>query len=291
VRFLWIGLLLILPVRLQAEPVELLPEKAKIIVVGGGLSEIVHSIGAGEQMIGRDTTSTYPPEVQALPDVGYMRALSPEGVLSLEPQGLILSEGSGPPQALELLQKLSLPMVMVAENYSRAGVLSKIATVGHALRREAQAQALIKIVEQDFAKVDALLSGIAEKKRVLFVLSLQNGRIMAAGSDTAADAMIKLAGGVNAVNGFSGYKPINDEALISSAPDLILSMTGGGGHDVAAQLLEIPAVQETPAARHNKIHQMDGLFLLGFGPRVGQAAYELALLLYGTVDEAASTKS
>jgi len=93
--------------------------------------------------------------------------------------------------------------------------------------------------------------------------------------------MISLAGGVNAVSGFSGYKPLNDEALIEAAPDLILSMSGGGGHVIADQLLEIPAVQSTPAAKTGQIHQMDGLFLLGFGPRSGQAAYELASLLYG----------
>jgi len=286
-RFLLAVLLLIMSASVRAAPVEVLPDGAKIIVIGGALTEIVYALEAGERIIGRDTTSSYPEEVLALPDVGYMRALSPEGVLSLEPQALLLSEGSGPPQALEVLQKLSLPMVMVAENYSRAGVLRKITTVGHALGREAQAQALIQAVEQDFTKVDRLLDHIVEKKRVLFVLSIQNGRIMAAGRDTAADAMIALAGGINAVNGFSGYKLINDEALIEAAPDFILSMKNGGGHVVADQLLEIPAVQATPAAKNNNIHQMDGLFLLGFGPRAGQAAYELALLLYGAVDEAA----
>jgi len=272
---------------IMAAPVEVLPENAKIIVVGGALSEIVHALGAGEQMIGRDTTSTYPEAVRALPDIGYMRALSPEGVLSLEPEGLVLSEGAGPPQALEVLQKLSLPIVMVAEEHSRAGVLAKISTIGHALGRETQAQDLIAEVEQDFAKVQALLETVT-KKRVLFVLSIQNGRIMAAGRDTAADGMIELAGGINAMAGYSGYRLINDEALIEAAPDLILSMSGGGNHQVADQLLEIPAIQSTPAAKQGQIHQMDGLFLLGFGPRSGQAAYELAKLLYAQEKDAVS---
>jgi len=264
----------------EAEPVKVLPGQAKIIVVGGALSEIVYALGAGEQMIGRDITSTYPEEVRALPDIGYMRALSPEGVLSLEPEGLVLSEGAGPPQALEVLQKLSLPLVMVPEEHSRAGIMAKISVLGQALGRERQAQALIEQVEEDFTRVEALLASITTKKRVLFVLSLQNGRIMAAGSETAADAIIHLAGGMNAIQGFSGYKLINDEALIEAAPDLILSMSGGGGHVVEDQLLEIPAIKSTPAAKAGQIHQMDGIFLLGFGPRSGQAAMALAHLLY-----------
>jgi len=280
-KILLVGLLFIVQTAgSEAELVKVLPENAKIIVVGGALSEIVHALGAGEQMIGRDTTSSYPEDVLALPDIGYMRALSPEGVLSLEPEGLVLSEGSGPPQALEVLQKLSLPIVMVPEEHSRTGIGAKISILGQALGRERQAQALIKQVEEDFTKVEALLETISVKKRVLFVLSIQNGRIMAAGRDTAADGMIELAGGMNAIQGFSGYKLINDEALIEAAPDLILSMNGGGGHAVEDQLLEIPAIKSTPAAKAGQLHQMDGLFLLGFGPRSGQAAFTLAHLLY-----------
>jgi len=282
-RVFVMGLLLASAMQIQAAPVDVLPKGAKIIAIGGAVSEIVHMLGAGGQMIGRDTTSTYPQSVQALPDVGYMRALSPEGVLSLEPQALLLSEGAGPPQTLEILQKLSLPLVMVPDHHSRAGVHEKINIIGQALGREAQARELIEKVEQDFAKVDWLLSNIAEKKRVLFVLSVQNGRIMAAGSETAADSMIALSGAINAVSGFSGYKIINDEALIEAAPDLILSMQGGGAHRVAEQLLQITAVQSTPAAKNGQIYQMDGLFLLGFGPRTGQAAYALASFLYGDV--------
>ena len=53
---------------------------------------------------------------------------------------------------------------------------------------------------------------------MLFVLSMQGGKILAAGSDTAADGIITLAGGVNAVDGFAGYKPLTDEAHPDASP-------------------------------------------------------------------------
>jgi len=176
-QYLWVGLLLVWQLPAHAETVAVLPKDAKIIVVGGALSEIVHAIGAREQMIGRDSTSTYPEAVRALPDIGYMRALSPEGVLSLEPQGLVLSEGSGPPQALEVLQKLSLPIVMVPEDHSRDGVAKKIAMIGQALSREIPAQAVIGEVEQDFAKLDRLLArAIPEKCEAVFGQELRKNK-------------------------------------------------------------------------------------------------------------------
>jgi len=268
---------------LLAAPVETLPQGAKIVVIGGALSEIVYALGASDQMIGRDTTSNFPAAILSLPDVGYMRALSPEGVLSLKPEGLLLVEGSGPPQALDVLSQASVPMVFVPENYSRDGVLAKIEQVGRALHRETQAQELIRQVRDDFSKTADLLADLPQKKRVLFVLSVQNGRIMAAGDNTAADGMIELAGGVNAFSGkFSGYKLINDEELIGAAPDFILSMSNrAADYPLLDELRALPAVKMTPAGKEAALHQMEGLFLLGFGPRTAQAARDVAQMLYG----------
>ena len=63
---------------------------ARIVSLGGAVTEIVVALGAQEQLVARDSTSTFPPSVATLPDVGYVRALSPEGVLALGPE-LILA--------------------------------------------------------------------------------------------------------------------------------------------------------------------------------------------------------
>jgi len=172
----------------HGETVRQLPAGAKIVVIGGALTEIVYALGAQDQLVGCDATSTYPQAARALADVGYMRALSAEGVLSLAPEGILLVEGSGPPETLDVLKKASVPVVMIADSHNRASVIDKIRDVGHALHREQQARALAATVAQQFAQIDRLTAHIARKKRVLFVLSLQNGRIVAAGKDTAAMA-------------------------------------------------------------------------------------------------------
>ena len=53
----------------------------------------------------------FPDTVFAVPDVGYMRALSPEGVLSVNPSAIIAIQGSGPKEAVEVLKKASVPYV------------------------------------------------------------------------------------------------------------------------------------------------------------------------------------
>ena len=58
----------------------------------------------------------------------------------------------------------------------------------------------------------------------MFVLSLLNGKPMVAGRNTAADGIITLAGGVNAIDAYEGYKQIADEAVIAAGPDTVLVM-------------------------------------------------------------------
>ena len=52
----------------------------------------------------------------------------------------------------------------------------------------------------------------------------------------------------------------------------------GAGKDAA---LALPALAQTPAGANGAVVVMDGLKLLGFGPRTGEAATELHDLIYG----------
>ncbi|VEJ45121.1 heme/hemin ABC transporter substrate-binding protein [Bartonella vinsonii] len=283
-NFFLIFILLSLPFFSQpvyAEPTTHFSENARIVSVGGSLTEIVYALGAQDQLVARDSTSVYPQEALKLPVLGYMRALSPEGVLSLAPEGILLVEGSGPPSTIEILKKTSIPIVIVPEDYSRENVIEKIRIVGKALHREAEAAALIKKISRDFVDNDALLAKVTKPKRVLFIFSVQNGRVMASGTGTAADGMIKLSGGINAITDYKGYKLLNGEALLKSNPDVILLVKHGEKSTNLEKILAIPAIQATNAAKNHAIKQMDIMYLLGFGPRTADASRELIHMLYG----------
>lgn len=268
-----------------ARTVSELPEQGKLVSIGGSLTEIVYALGAENRLMARDTTSHYPPDASKLPDFGYMRNLSPEGVLSLSPDGILLIEGSGPPSTIEILAHAEVPMVIIPEHFTQNGVIQKILKVGQALHQNEQAKKLADRIEYDFSENDKLLNKITQTKRVspkriLFVMTIQNGRIMAAGKNTAADGMIALSGGTNAVTDYDGYKLINDEAIINAAPDFILMMSHAGSTTTIDQVLALPAIQMTPAGKNKAVIQMDGLYLLSFGPRTASAARDVINVLY-----------
>lgn len=266
----------------HAEVETVLPDTSRIISVGGSLTEIVYALGREDILVGRDTTAKYPADTEKLPDVGYMRALSPEGVLSINPSGILLLEGSGPQDTIDVLKKASVPVVVIPEAFTHQGILDKIHAVGVALGETDKADKLVETVNADLKKAEELTVDIATRKRVLFILSVQNGRILASGRGTSADGAISLAGGINVIDSFSGFKQLTDEAIEKAAPDLILMMGDMGDHAARIEdLLKNPALASTPAGQNRAILQMDSLYLLGFGPRTGKAIAELAAALYG----------
>ncbi|CDX51719.1 Periplasmic binding protein [Mesorhizobium plurifarium] len=256
-------------------------DASRIVSIGGSITEIVYALGEERHLVARDSTSSHPEEAQKLPDVGYMRALSPEGVLSVNPSGILALHGSGPKEAVDVLKKSSVPFIEVPDHYNHEGILEKIRIVGKALGVEAKAEKLAAETDAKLTAAEKQTAAIKDRKRVLFVLSTQGGKILAAGGDTAADGIIRLAGAVNAIEGFSGYKGMTDEAIVSAKPDVILTMKGGGPPISEDELFANPAVASTPAGTNRKMISMWGGYLLGFGPRTAEAIHDLAVELYG----------
>jgi len=264
-----------------AETVDHFGDTSRIVSVGGSLTEIVYALGAEKMLAARDQTSIYPDAVKKLPDIGYMRQLAPEGVLSVNPTGILLLEGSGPQDTLDVLKKASVPMIVVQETYTGESVVKKIEIVGKALGLEDKAKTLAAEVSRDIEAAEKAASGHSSRKRVLFVLSAPGGRMMASGTGTAAHGMIELAGGENVITEYHGYKQLTDEAVEKAAPDMILMMDTGSDGMTPESLLKNPVIAATPAGRDKNVVSMEATYLLGFGPRTGAAIRDLSAKLYG----------
>lgn len=253
----------------------------RIVAVGSSITEIIYALRAEKLLVGVDTTSLYPNAARSLPQVGYMRALSAEGVLSLKPTLIIATTAAGPATVLDQLKATGIEVMVLPDHYDYDSVITKIAAVGKATGKIAEADAMI---ERGRAAMKALTDRLAtatSHPRVLFLLGMGSGAPQAAGRNTAADGIIKMAGGVNAIEGYSGYRPLTPEAVIASKADYILvtrqTVEAMGGIQA---ILDQPSLNRTPAGKAGKVLEFDALLLLGFGPRTPQAAQELASALH-----------
>jgi iron complex transport system substrate-binding protein len=250
---------------------------ARVVAVGGAVTEIVYALGAGDRLVAVDTTSTFPEAARRLPQVGYMRSLSSEGVLALRPQAVIATAEAGPPPAIAQIRAAGVPVATVPSDHSLDSLRARVRGVAAALGLEARGAALERDISAQWAEVERAVAGYQRRPRVLFLLAHTGNNAMVAGEGTAADAMIRLAGATNALGGFSGYKPLTAEAAIAAAPDVVLITTEGmtvvGG---PARLWERPGLALTPAGKAQRVVALDALYLLGFGPRLPQAVRDLA---------------
>lgn len=253
----------------------------RVVSIGGAVTEILYALGLEDRIVGVDTTSLYPAAaLRDKPNVGYMRQLSAEGILGLRPSAILAVQGSGPKQVIETLSATGVPLAVIPDVYTEDGLIAKIRLVGQAMGASDRVDCLINAVTADFARLDELRGNVTKPVRVLFVMSFVNDHALAAGRNTAADAIIRLAGAVNAADGFDGYKALGDEAVIAAKPDVVLSIARGPDSLLADTVFANSGFALTPAAKRRAFIAMDGLYLLGFGPRTASAARDLATRLY-----------
>lgn len=261
------------------------PQARRIISIGGAITEILYALNAGGEIVAVDTTSNFPESVQKLPNVGYARALSAEGILALAPTQIITSEDAGPPAVLRQLSASGVPLAMVTAHHRFEGVLDRIREISVLTGRQSEAATLTRSLQEEWAQVRKRVQRRAAQSdnkpvRLVFILAHAPNQVMVAGRDTAAHAVLEYAGASNAVipagtggtGGFSGYKPLTPEAMIAARPDIILVTDQGvkaaGGMDA---ILQLPGVAQTPAGRQRRVISLEAMLLLGFGPRLPAA--------------------
>lgn len=272
-----LGVALAAPCALAIEP------DRRIISIGGAVTETIYALGAQASLVGVDTTSLYPSAARTLPSVGYARQLSAEGVLSLAPTLVVASDEAGPPPVLRQLESAKVPVHVLAAEDSVDGVVQRTRRLAALLGRDEAGRTLVAELQRDAQAANDKIAAVPGKPpRVLFVLAHSMSQLRVAGQKTAADAMLRLAGATNALNGFDGYKPLNPEAAIAAAPDVLLVTDQGlaeaGGID---GLLRAPGLAATPAGRARRVASLDALWLLGFGPRLPSAMLALSQALRG----------
>lgn len=255
----------------------------RVVVIDGSLTEIIYALESEQYLVGRDVTSTYPAQALKLPSVGYMRQLSAEGILSLNPSLVITTTDAKPQKVFMQLEEAGVKVVQIENRFTVEGVFHKIIEMGKALKKSDQAKSLIAKIKEQIADSKAKVAELVGKnsKTAIFTMGMRNGNMMVAGSNTRADEMLRLAGIKNApADLIKGYKPLTAESAILYNPSYLITMEHGlkssGGRE---KMLNSNAISLTEAGQQKKLIVMDNSFLT-FGPRIGDEILKLAQLVY-----------
>ncbi len=259
-------------------PAEAQTAKLRIVSVGSAVTETLFALGAGDSVVGVDSSSLFPEEAAKLPQVGYQRTLAAEGILALTPTMVLATAEAGPPAVLEQLRSAGVRLETIGAEPTIDGVKQRIRRVAEMIGRDPSK--VLAELDADLTRANAESIAAPTRPKVLVLYARGGNSLHVFGRNTAAETMVRLAGGENAVTGFDGTKPLTPEALAVAAPDVIVIPSRGlesvGGLD---GLLNVPGIASTRAAKTKRIVAIDDLLLLGFGPRTGRAALELGAKL------------
>jgi iron complex transport system substrate-binding protein len=263
----------------------------RLVCVGGSLTEIIYALNLQEHLIAIDTTSTYPIATKKLPSVGYARTLSLEGVLSMRPQLLLVTEDAGPPQVLRQISHAGVQVKVLKADHRYEGLIDRIRAIGFLLGVEGQAEKLIKEINHEWQRYQqdihhAMIGknqNLAKKEaptqelKAMFIMAHSSQQIMVAGHGTSAHAIMNYLHLDNAFKAVQGYKPLTPESVIAGQANIILLTDQGLQAQGGMQgILRLPGVMQTPAARHRQIYAREANHLLGFGPRLPSMLHSLA---------------
>ncbi|EOV0850284.1 hemin ABC transporter substrate-binding protein [Vibrio parahaemolyticus] len=259
------------------------PNSERVVSAGSAVTELLLALDAKDSLVAVDVTSTLPQGME-LPDVGYHRRLSAEGLLALSPTKLIGSDEMGPTTTLNQLKSVGVDVEIVNTEANVDGLLHRIDQIATIMNRVSQATNLKQEVKTQVESLQANQPAPSAKKKVLFLLIHEGRPANVAGLDTTPDAIIALAGGDNpAAKKLTSYKPLSTEAMVEMQPDVILvsgrSYETMGGAD--AILKAMPLLAATPAGQTKNIITIDGHALVGgLGLKSLSEAKRLNALLY-----------
>lgn len=257
-------------------------DTSRIVPLWGDVTEIIFGLGMGDSVVGRDSSATFD-GANTIPMVTRGHEVSAESVLSLRPTLVIADTETGPPEALDHIRNVGVPVLVFERATKVEDIAPRIRAVAEALGVPEAGEALAERTQQEIddvsAALDAETGGVRPRVAFLYLRG-SAGIYLMGGPGSGTDSMIEAAGGMDAGTEMGlerPFTPITSEAVVAARPDVILVTTTGlesvGGLE---GLREVAGVAQTPAARDGRVVAIEDGLLFSFGSRTPAALRELS---------------
>jgi iron complex transport system substrate-binding protein len=262
--------------------VELAAKPTKVVSLTPATTEILFKIGAGDRVVGKvEDIANFPPEAADVPVVGTFSGIDVEKIVGLEPD-LVIAGGSGgtPPDAIEQLRKLGVPVLVVyAQDVD--GVFADIGLTGQAVGEADAATDLVASMRAGFDQVEAATVGAATPR--VFYETGDQPAIYGIADDSVYEEMIRLAGGDPVTTGSATNWEMPVEKLIDA--DTALIILGDSANGVTAEAVaKRPGWSAIAAVRNGAITGIDDIVVTRPGPRLVDGLRLLVAAIHPEID-------
>jgi iron complex transport system substrate-binding protein len=231
------------------------PDKPqRIIALAPSITEIIFALGQGAWLRGVSNYSDFPEEALALPRIGPYPEPDLERILGLNPDLCVGVKDHHPPQLLQRLEDLRVPLYLV-DPRNLEGVMDSVLKVGALLGVSPRAQVLVTDMRRRVQRVKSLVAQVPQRPRVLFQIGVNP--LVAVGSNTFIHELITTAGGENVTAGRVPYPQVSREKILALAPEVIIITTMARGEIWTRVQEDWARWPQVPAVRHRRLHLVD----------------------------------
>lgn len=261
--------------------VTLVAPAQKVISLSPSNTEILFAIGAGSQVVGRDSFSDFPAEAASVTDIGgSMGDYDTETIVSLQPD-LILASELNPADLVKSLEDLGLTVYYLSNPKDFAGLYENLAIVGELTGHSEDAAALNASLKERVKAVTIQVALSSYMPKVFYELdgTMDATKPWTSGKGTFIDLLISMSGGTNIAGEIdSAWAQISSEEIIAQNPDVIL--LGDAAYGMTPDQVSARAGWNIiQAVKDGKIYTFDDNLVSRPGPRMVDGLEELARLL------------
>jgi iron complex transport system substrate-binding protein len=258
----------------------------RIVCLSKHLTEMVFALDKGHNIVAVDLSSTYPDSAKLLKTVGYHRALSPESIISMNPDLVIHSNDIGPENVLPQITKAGLNIKAFGGANTIDSAKLLLRQLGDFFGKQTKAEEIIKKMETGIAgAADSLRAlNIKDSLSVMIIhFGLRNNNyFVLSGRNGVGDKMLRLAGVSPVTYTGKGGRELSAEAVALANPDIIVATDFGYDkmRSMDKFISSVPGVSLTNAGKNKRVIRFEEHDLIYFGPRTGENIIKLINLLH-----------
>lgn len=254
----------------------------RIISLAPSNTELLYAVGAGPQMVGRDSFSDFPAEAKSLPDMGGgFVALNMELIVAAKPD-LVLASPLTPPEQLADLNNAGLNVQVVQNPTTFEELYANIRSVASLAGHEAEGENLASQLKDRVDAVQAAVAPAATRPLVYYELDATDPSApYTSGPGTFVDLLIRTAGGVNfGADLGQEWVQVSVEELLNRQPDMILLGDYTYGGVTPEQVRARAGWDALTAVQREQVFTFDDNLVSRPGPRLVDGLEAMAKLLH-----------
>ena len=257
--------------------VTLAGQPSRIVSLSATHTEMLYAVGAGDQVVGTDLTSNFPPEAETTAKVDAF-SFSVEEVVALEPDLVILAfDFQGESEALEALD---IPFLLLGPPSTLEGAFAQLLVVGAATGHLGESSRLAENLVAGVAE----LTDAAAPIRGITIYHEVDDLLYSASSESFIGDLYRRLGLINIADGVEGggaFPQLTAEFILAEDPEFIF--LGDAGFGVTIDTIEArPGWNTIRAVVDGNVVELDGDVAGRWGPRT----IELMATVYRAVESA-----